>query len=374
MKAEILKENFKKALNVCERVSRKALSLPVLQNILIKTSGSFLELTTTNLETTIRWSVLAKIEEQGVVAVPAGFLTNLINLTKAEKIILESDNQNLILKSDNQKVQIQGQNPEDFPIIPKQEKNNFLTISSSRISAGLQQISDIPSTSQIRPEISGIYFNSKKDILKTVATDSFRLGEKTVKLDSGAKKDVVFILPQQTARELINIASQQQGAVNIYTSPNQVLFEFLSQEPTQEKIQVMSRLIEGQYPNYQEIIPKKPTTRVQINKEELENQVKKAGLFSGKMLEVKISAIPNQGKIKITSKSSETGKSELFSDCNIEGEPVEVAFNYRFLLDGISSLKSSEVALELSGNEGAGMLKPVGDSSYLYILMPIKAN
>lgn len=374
MKIEILKDNFKKALSACERITRKITTLPVLQNVLIKTEGNFLELTTTNLETTIRWWVLSKIEEKGKLAAPATFLSNLINLTVSEKIHLREENNNLVIESKEQKTQIQGQDTEDFPVIPSIKRENPWQIPSNQLVQGLQQISDIPSSSQIRPEISGIYFNLKKKTLKIVGTDSFRLAEKTIKLTNENKKDGSFILPQSTAKEIISVFSQEEGRINVYFDDNQVLFELFNEELSHPSIHILSRVIEGEYPNYAEIIPKKHTTEIQVEKELLDLQIKQAGLFSGKVLEVKLSALKKEGKLKLFSQSAEIGKNESYFSCKIEGEDIEVSFNYKFLLDGLNNIKSSEVLFELSGQDGPGVLKPVGDESYLYILMPIKAN
>ena len=374
MKIEVLKENLKRAINVCEKVTRKVSTLPALQNVLMTADGNFLQLTTTNLETTIQYSLLSKVSKKGKIAIPATFFANLVNLIDSEKIALQEENQNLVLVSENQETQIQGQDPEEFPIIPKMEKNEYWEISTDRLVEALAQVVDVPSISQIRPEISGIYFKLQGDLLKVVGTDSFRLAEKTIKLKTKSPVNTSFILPQATGRELLNIFTQQQGVVRVYTNPNQVLFDFETTENTQTKISVLSRLIEGNYPNYEEIIPKENIAHVQFNKESLVNQIKKAGLFSGKVLEVKITTIPEDNKLKIFSQSTEAGRNESYFDCKIEGKETNVAFNYRFMLDGLNSLKSSEAILELSREEGPGILKPVGDDTFIYILMPIKST
>lgn len=372
MKIEILKQNLKKALSCVERITRKVTTLPVLQNVLITAKDNFLELSTTNLEVSIKWWVLAKIEKPGVVLIPATFLSNLINLIESEKIEFHEENKNLILTSQNQEIQVQGQSPDEFPIIPKVEKESSWNLSISSLEQGLSQIVEVPSQSQIRPEISGVYFNLKKGKLKLVATDSFRLAEKT--LDIKTEKEAQFIVPQATSRELLNLLTQEEGEVSFYIDANQVLFEFQDKQTQHPKIQLSGRLIEGEYPNYTEIIPKKSTTKVQIKKESLLTQVKKAGLFTGKVGEIKITAIPDENKLKVFSQSTETGRNESYLECNVEGKESEVSFNYKFLVDGLNSIKSTEVTLELSGSEGPGLLRPVGDDSFLYILMPIKPS
>ena len=372
MKIEILRDLFKKALNASEKITRKISSLPALQNVLMTVEGNFLELTTTNLETTIRCWVLAKVSKKGQVAVPATFLANVVNLIPAEKLDLREDGQNLIITTPDQEVQIQGQDPAEFPIIPKISKNDFWQIETTTFTQALGLVVDIPAVSQIRPEISGVLIAVKADILKIVATDSFRLAEKTIKLNKNQGKDCSFILPQGAARELMNIFSQENGEISIFYNPNQALFELSNQEMSYPQINVLSRLIEGAYPNYQDIIPKKFVANLTINKDELVSQIKKAGLFSGRSSEVRLEITPKDGKLKVFSQTIETGKNEATLPCRAEGIAVKISFNYKFLLDGLNSVKGAEVTLELSENEGPCILRPVGDNSFLYVLMPIK--
>ncbi|OIP76081.1 DNA polymerase III subunit beta [bacterium (Candidatus Gribaldobacteria) CG_4_9_14_3_um_filter_36_15] len=374
MKIEILKDNLKRGLEIVEKIAKKNLTLPVLSNVLLSCEGNFLRLDTTNLETSISWWVLAKIEEGGKIAIPAAFFSSLINLLKEERIHLRSQGKNLILETKNQTTQIQGIDPEEFPIIPKIEKEEIVRISNQKLLEALGQIIEIPSISQIRPEISGIYFSFKKDLLKIVGTDSFRLAEKTIGLKGKIKKEVSFILPQDAVRELINILSREEGYVVIYFSPNQILFENIKEETSHTQVQILSRLIEGEYPKYQEIIPKKYKTQIISKKDDLQNQLKQAGLFSGKISEVKLAVQPEDNRLKIYSESPEIGKNEAYLPVKIKGEAIEISFNYKFLILGLQNIRSSEVIFELNGEEGPGVLKPVGDESYIYISMPIKLS
>ncbi|MBZ9572732.1 DNA polymerase III subunit beta [Patescibacteria group bacterium] len=376
MKIEILTSNIKEGINNIERLTKKSPSLQVLDNTLLETDKNFLKLISTNLETSMIWWVLAKVVQEGKVAVPASFLNNLINLLREDKIKLRSENKNLILETKNQITQIRGIDPEEFPIIPKIEQKDPIEIGGEKLNQGLSQVVDVPSPSQIRPEISGIYFSFKKDEIKIVGTDSFRLAEKTISLEQKLRKEGQFILPQSSGRELINILAQKTGEVKIYFDPNQVLFEWYKEETSHPHIHLLSRLIEGEYPNYQEIIPKKYTAQIVLDREDFLNQIKEAGLFSGKISEVKLTPIPKENKIKIFAQSPEVGENEAYLAAKIEGEGEipEVSFNYRFLVDGLHNIKSSEVILRLSDEEGPGVLKPVGDPSYIYILMPIKAS
>jgi len=374
MKLEILTENFKKALLVCEKVTRKSLSLPVLQNVLLTTKQSSVELLTTNLETTIRVWVLAKVEKQGSVLVPANFTANLFGLLKEEKVFLEEKDGGLVLTAKSQKNKIQTQNPQDFPVIPETEGNLSFEVSASTLSLGLNQTVDVPSTSQIRPEISGVFFSAFQDKLKIAATDSFRLAEKTITLLKAPTTNVEFILPQTSSKEIAGILQAEDEKVAVLLGKNQVLFQVFAKDSKKPRVEVMSRLVEGQYPNYKEIIPSKSTTKIRLKKDEFDNFVKKAGLFSGKLMEIKLNAQAKENKLTILAKSAELGSDESTMSCVVDGVDVEVAFNHRFLSEGLNKMKSSEVLLELNGPDSPGVLRPVGDLSYLYILMPIKAQ
>ncbi|KKP42901.1 MAG: polymerase III subunit beta protein [Parcubacteria group bacterium GW2011_GWA1_33_6] len=373
MKIEILKENLKKGLNITERIIGKNISLPILDNILITTEDSFLNLISTNLETTIKLWILTKIIKKGKVVIPAKFLSNYVSSLPNEKITIEEKSQNLYIECSNFKTQIQGYNPEEFPIIPEFSNLEYLEVDNKKFCQGLSQVIDIAMPSQSRPEISGIYFNFNKNNIKIVATDSFRLAEKNIVLESPVKKEYSFILPQRPSREIMSILEDKEGVLKIYFSGNQALFEFPMEEIKHPQVQIISRLIEGEYPNYQEIIPNKFKTNIVLKKDEFLNQIKTASLFSNKTNEVRLSVKPEKKEVEIFAKNTDIGENRSSVQAKIEGDAIEVSFNYRYLIEGLSNIKSSEVAFNISKEEGPCILKPVGDSSYVYVAMPIKS-
>jgi len=376
MKLEILQENLKKGLNIVEKISSKSLSLPILNNILVSTEKNFLNLAATDLEIGINWWTLTKIEQEGKITVPARLFSSFVNLLPNKKISIKIEDNTFFLEYNNHKSQIKGISAEEFPIIPKIEQGEFVNIDSFSLCQSLNQVADIAVPSTTRPEISGIYFLFQKDLVTMVATDSFRLGEKKIflKNNSNLKQDYFLILPQRAAKEIINIFGERKGDLKIYFSPNQIMFELPMEETPHPQIQLVSRLIEGEYPNYQEIIPPKHTTQLILDKNEFLNQIKTASLFGGKINEIKIKTDSDKKEVEIFSQSPEIGKHQSFISGKIKGEPVEISFNHRFLLDGLLNIKSSEVIFELNGDSGPGLLKPVGDESYLYVVMPIKAS
>jgi DNA polymerase-3 subunit beta len=373
MKLEILKENLKNGLGVVEKIVGKNLSLPILNNVLIDIEDSFLNLVSTDLETSIKIWILTKIIEKGKIVVPAKFLSSFVSSLPNEKITMEARDQNLYIECKNLKTQIQGFNPEEFPIIPKFDDAEFLEIDNNKLCQGLAQVIDVASPSQTRPEISGIYFSFSKNNVKIVATDSFRLAEKSIYLETPFKKEQSFILPQKPAREVMNILSDKGGVVKLYFSNNQVLFELPMAQVNHPQVQITSRLIDGEYPNYQDIIPQKFKTTVTLKRDEFLNQIKIASLFSGKVNEVKLSVNSDKKEVEVSAKSQDIGENKSSLPATISGDSVEISFNYKFLVDGLQNIKSSEVIFSISKEDGPCILKPVGDESYIYMVMPIKS-
>jgi len=376
MKSIILQEVIKNGLNIVERISSKSITLPILNNILISTEKNFLNLSVTDLEIGIKWWALTKIEEGGGITVPSRLFSNFINLLPNKKILLEIKNNILFVECENYKTKINGLTADEFPIIPRITNTEFISLKNSLFCQGLSRVVDIPVSSTIKPEISGVYFTFEKDLITIAATDSFRLGEKKITLKNNfpLKEIYSFILPQKTAKEIINIFGGKEGEMKIYFSPNQIMFESSMEETDHPEVQVVSRLIEGEYPNYQEIIPNKYTTTFILDKNEFLNQIKTASLFSGKINEVKIKTELKENKIKLFSQSPDIGEYQSSIAGKIKGEPIDISFNHHFLIDGLSNIKSSEVIFGLSGGSGPGVLKPVGDDSYIYVVMPIKTT
>jgi len=371
----ILQKILKEGIKTTERISQKTLSLPILQNILLKSKKNFLSLESTNLEIGIKWWALIKLTKEGEVVVPTRILSSLINLLPEKPINLEVKNTNLLVSCENYKTEIKGFSSSEFPIIPYLKEGEQISISASLFCQALSHVVNIASPSVARPEVSGVYFSFQKDLIKIVATDSFRLGEKKLFLKSPLLREYSLILPQQTAREIINIFGESQGDVQIYFSSNQILFESAMSEVNHPQVQLSSKLIEGDYPNYQEVIPQKCETQAVCSKNEFLNQIKAASIFSGKVNEVKIKIEPKEKKIYVLSQSPDLGEYKSFFPAKIKGKEVQAAFNYRFLTEGLAEIKTPEVALEFVSEESPVIVKPSsGAEDYLYVVMPIKSS
>ncbi len=378
MKLIILQEKLKEGIGIIERVSIKSLTLSILNNVLLKTEKNFLNLVTTDLETGIKWWSLAKVEKEGALTVPTKVLSSFVNFLPNKQITLELKDLVLDIECENYQTKIKGQSADEFPIIPQITEGESISVNSQFFCQSLNTIVDIPVPSTAKPEISGIYFAFQKDFIKMTAPDSFRLAEKTFFLEgqasSSLSKECTFILPQKAAREIVNIFGGKEGELRIYFSPNQVLFELPMAETPHPQIQLVSRLIEGEYPNYEAIIPKKSETQVSFQRNEFLNQIKSASLFSGKINEVKLKIDPKKERVELFSQNPDLGEYHSYLPGRIKGKELEISFNHRFLADGLLNIKSPEVVFELTGPEGPAVLKPAGDPTYLYVAMPIKAS
>jgi len=376
MKITILQEKLKEGLNTVERIAIKSTTFPILNNIRLKAQKNFLNLTATDLEIALNWWTLSKVDSEGEAVIPAKTLSYLVGFFPNKPVLLETKNNSLYLECDNSKSTLKSYNPEEFPLIPSITEGETLQISITSFCQSLNQVVDFPAFSTTKPEISGIYFVFQKDFLKMVATDSFRLGEKTLFFEkpSSLEKTYSFILPQRAARELINIFGEKEGNLKIYFSPNQILFESLMPETNHPQIQFISRLIEGEFPNYEAIIPKKYETQLSLPKVDFLNQIKTASLFSGKINEVKLKISPAKETVEIFSQSPDLGEYQSLVPGKVKGKEITISFNHKFLAEGLANIKSQEVIFELTDAGGPGALKPVGDPSYLYIVMPIKGS
>ncbi len=374
MKITILQNKLKEALNIVGRATSKSLTLPILKNILIKAEDNFINISATDLEIAIKWWILTKTDKIGEITVPFSVFSGFINLLPEEKIDINVKNNTLSVECSDYKTQINGLSSNDFPIIPKIEKKGSVIINSKILCNGLSQIIDIPSLSKVKPEISGIFLLFSNKEVKIVATDSYRLSEKTIKLKEKTNQNFSFIIPQKTAREVINIFKEEDVDVNIIFGSNQVIFESKMQETNHLKVQLFSKLIEGEYPDYKNIIPQNSDTKIILDRSDFLNKIKAASVFSGKVNEVSLNVDAKKGEVIIKSESPDLGDYKSTISANIEGDNTKISFNHKFLADGVDNIKSSQLLLEINKESNPGLIKPIGKDDFLYVVMPIKNN
>lgn len=373
MKLTLLRENLKIGLRNVSRCTLKSAAYPILENILLETEKNFLTLSATNLEMGIKYWILAKVEEEGGLALPFNLISNIIENIEEDVILLSQVGLNLKIKGKEFIATIKGQEKEDFPIIPDVKfKEEYVEMKTETLVDSLEKLINIPTVSLSRPEISGIYFNFSKNKVFLVATDSFRLAEKSFDLKFQIEKERSFILPLKAAKEIINIFKNEEK-VFIYFSENQIFFQSEYEELKHPKILFVSRLVEGEYPDYKEIIPKNFQTIILLPQKKFLRILKSATIFSGKSNEVKLKIDPKEKKLKIQTQDPKLGEFQSEIESEIKGKEIEITFNIKFLIDGISEIDSEKVIFEITDSENPAILKPSDKEDYFYIIMPIKA-
>ncbi len=371
MKLIILRNNLKIALAAVEKAVSENTTLPVLKNVLIKTFNNRIKTVTTNLELGISYLTSGKIIEEGEISVPFGILYGIINNLNSDKIDLETKKNNLLIKTDNYEAAIQGIDPEEFPIIPKLENTDYyLEINGDILKNSLLKVLSSVQISEIRPEISGVLFDFQITFLKLAGTDSFRLSEKTINTNqfkTNFNRGFKIILPLKTVQELIRILPQDKN-VMIFVDPNQVMFK-------NEDLEIVSRLIDGEYPDYDSIIPKELETESQFDKDYLVNALKLVSNFSGKVNDIRIKMTEGKKALEVYSANQYLGENNYLIPAKIKGKDFkEISFNWRYLLDGLRVMDSPEIIFCINNESRPAVLKPVNDNSYFYILMPIKTT
>ena len=374
MKLVILKEKLKLAIGNAGNIIQKNLSLPILENILLETEKSFLKLSATNLETGLKWWSLAKIEEEGKLCLPFKIISNLLSFFPEEKVKLEEKNLLLTLKNSSFETKIKCFSSADFPIIPGIKEKGVITLDGREFFLALSQILNIPSSSVGRPEISGILLSFSKNTVKLVATDSFRLAEKTIYLKDNLKNKFSLIVPQSAAKSAVNILGEREGDIKLYLAENQIMFEKMMEEADHPQIQFYSNLVSGEYPHYEDIVPKKFSLNIVLEKKDFLNKIRAASLFSGRISEVKLRIVPKEKKIIVLSENADIGEYKGVLSMMSEGkeEEFDISFNYKFLLDGISAIEGDRVLFKITNEEGPALLKPKEKDDYFYLIMPIK--
>lgn len=367
MRIVCLQENLKEALFILERIASKNQELPILNSILFKTENGIVKGVATDLEFGIEIEISAKVEKQGEVVVPVKLLSQFIGNLPNVKIKIEEKSGTLFIDAENIKTTIPTLPKTEFPLIPKIKKENSVEIQTGIFKKALDQVINSAAVSYSIPEIAGILCAFSNDTAKIVATDSFRLSEKTLyqKNIFTTSQKHAFIIPLKTAAELTRIIGDGEEMMEMYTDKNQIVFIL-------PRIHFISRLITGEYPNYEQIIPKTSKTKITMQKQEFISKIKLASVFASKINDVKVVCDANKNEMEIRAAEQSKGDFSSIIAADIAGESCEAVFNYRYLLDGLSNIQEEEVVFAVNGPALPAIIKSKNDP-YQYVVMPIKA-
>lgn len=373
MKISALQENLKNGLFITGNIAGKNVNLPILNNVMIDAKKENIRLISTNLEIGITSRIRGKTEQEGVFTVGSKIIHDYVSLLPNKKIDIEKKDLDLIIKSDNYKTVIRGQEADEFPLIPKTDKKTFFKANLLEFKKALSQVIFAVSNNEMRVELSGVLFVYKEKELILASTDSYRLAEKKIKITSNTEEEGQVIVPVKTLQELNRILSaadigteEKEHEIIFYISDSQITFEIGETE-------IFSRLIEGQYPDYKQIIPTSKETSVVINRGELVRAIKASSIFSKTGInDVNLDFPIGKNKTIISSASGQTGENITELDSNVSGKDNGIVVNYRYLLDGLNSINEENVEIEVSDGNTPCVLRGEKNKDYLYIIMPIK--
>lgn len=371
MKTSCLQENLNKGLTILNRIISSKTQLPILGNILLATDQNRLRLSATNLETSINFWLGAKNDQEGKITVPAKTLAELIASFPAEKVSLEGKADVLKISCGAHKASLNGLSANEFPPFFISKQKPEFSFPRELFLQAILRTAFAAAQDEGRPVLTGIKWSQDKEGLFLAATDGYRLSLQRTPLVVG-KWEKDLIIPARALLETAHIAQEKEGegkeGVKIFLAKeeNQISFSF-------DNVEIMTRLIEGEFPDFSKIIPQSFATRVVLDREALLGAMRIAAIFargSANIVKWKI----GKGKITFLANTPQVGEESSELEAKTEGEEGEIAFNFRYLLDFLNVIKSEEVVFEMSGPLNPGVFKPVGDDSLLHIIMPVRVQ
>lgn len=363
MKVECDVEKLKIAISQVERVTGKNLTLPVLNSILLIAKDKNLKLRAMNLSLGVEVEIKANVEKEGILAITGSVLSQTFtNIQQKEPVVLEGVDGNLSIKTKRNKIKLKGQPYDDFPTIPIVEGDSF-EIDSKKFTDGIKSVYYSASPSDIKPEISSVCIYTEDSDLVFVSTDSFRLAEKKIKIKINQDLNKILI-PFKNISEIIRIFGDVSGDLKFMFNKNQISI-------TYNNVYLTSRVIDGAFPDYRQIIPKTFNTEVVLLKQDLLNTLKLVNIFVDKFNQINLSVNTNDKKLEISSESSDVGENKTALDASIKGEKVDLALNYKYLLDCFSSINTDSLSLKINEPTKPIVISPVGDNNFTYLIMPM---
>lgn len=373
MKVQILQENLEKAISITTRFASTKAQLPILGNVLLSARKSKIYISSTNLEISASVKVGAKIDEEGDISIPAKIISELVPNLPKETIDLQSEKEQLKVSTNGFNSTILGMDSTDFPKIPNAlNDKNTISFSKKQLTESLSKVTFSTSTDETRPILTGVLFILKDNSLSLVATDGFRLSRKNVQLKDFKGEGNSVVIPKGILGEIVRGVFETDDILfDLEESEKQVLFEL-------EDTVLTSRLLEGEYPDFEKIIPKESNVKVTLDKEEFLRAVKLASIFAKEAANVvKLKILKDS--IKILAESGQAGSQETKVDAKVESKvpetssgKFEIAFNFRYLEDFIHSVAGEEILMEFLNPTSAGVFRDTSDEDYLHLIMPVK--
>jgi len=363
MKFESTTEHFFSAASLVARFVQKQASMPVLSSILITAESGSVVFRATNLECGVEITLPAKVVEGGVSAVPSGTLVGFLSNIRGGAVAASVEGGVMRLKTERASAAIKTIPHEDFPILPRVSAEKSFSLKAGDLLKLFRSVLHCAATSNIKPEQQGVLLYGEVGKLYAVATDSFRLAEKQAPLKSKGSVPRLLV-PAKNAAELLRILEPIKGDVEVYYNENQISLQV-------ESVYYTSRLLDGSFPNYQQVVPKDFSTEVIVLKEDLAQALKGLTVFSDKFQQVSLSVDPKGKTLVLASRNSDVGEEECSLKAAVSGGAIKMSFNGKYLGDGLAPLLGENIRMQISGAGRPLLLKDASDDSYFYLAMPM---
>ena len=378
MKITCLQENLSRGLAVVGRAVANRATLPVIHNVLLSVDQSMLKLSATNLEIAMTTWVGAKIEEEGSITVPARLLSEFVNSLPNDPINLQLDEGSGLLEisSGSSKAHINITDASEFPPIPTVDDGIAAEVDPLVLRSAITRVAFAAATEESRPVLTGVELKLDESKFTMAAADGFRLAVHHGALLKPVPEEMSVIIPARTMNELNRLISDREEPVEILMTPakGQVMFRIRGGDT----VEIVSQLLQGTFPNYEQLIPQSYTTRAVMDLPTVLRAARTASIFArdGSNI-IRMHLMPAEAdteppKVQISARSEEVGDNEDTVDLDeIEGEEGKIAFNSRYLLDVLSVLEKGKVALETTTSSSPGVFKPTDSDDYIHVVMPM---
>lgn len=363
MELIINKKRLTEALRATERITSRSNSLPILSAVLLKAKNNEFIINATNLELGIKYTIPAKIQSEGEIAVPAKVIADLISNVSDEKIQLSIQKQTLIINGETFKTTILGMATDEFPILPSADKEDVLSVSAQTFKNALNGVISATALTETRPELYGVFMGIEPSSAALAATDSFRLAESVIDVKASFNKSI--IIPRNTVLEIIKSIENNEGEVLLVYSNNQVFLR-------SGDIEIISRIIDAQYPDYKKVIPNSAKASLIVNKQDLEKNIKMASIFSSNIADLTMKVSKNL--ITLIANNNDRGNIITNIQCETKNEPFELSLNYNYILDGLKAINSDKVKISFTGQGSPFIINPENNNQYTYLIMPLRGN
>jgi DNA polymerase-3 subunit beta len=364
MKCLVVKDDVLESILRAEKVTGKNHTLPILSCVLLHTQGNILTITATNLEVGVAYQVPIQGSEDGVVAVSGSVLVQVITTLPSHTQIQFTTTQGfLIIESAGMVSKLAIQNTEEFPALPHVEQAHEVQLPSKTLSTAIEHVSFCASNSTIKPELSSVYIHPDGSTLITAATDSFRLAEKKVPLQKAVSAEP-FLIPIRSIPDVVKFLESAPEYITLHINNHQL-------SVTTETAYLTLRLVSGTFPDYTQIIPKEYITEITTLRFDIERILRRAAVFTDQFNQTTLDIKPKKKKCSIYTQHTTVGETTDELTITGTGEDLTIRFNQRYLLDSLHSITTDSILLQFGGQSQPAIVRPVGDTTYIYLVMPM---